>query len=66
MSRRLGRIFPVNISAEMFLHMTAESWKAQGSPFCCPGKDGAQRRAGKVIWEETADLTQRNPPLLSL
>lgn len=66
MSRRLNRIFPINISAEMFLHMKAESWEAQSSPFCCLGKGSAQRRAGEVVWEETVSFTQRNPPLLPL
>lgn len=66
MLQRLDRIVPINITAEMFLHVEAESREAQSSPFCCPGKDGAQRRAGEVVWEETAAFTQRNPPLLPL
>lgn len=61
-SQRLERILPINISPEVFLHTETESWEAQISSFCCPGKDSAQRRAEEVLWEETACFTQRNPP----
>lgn len=61
-SQRLERILPIIISPEVFLHTKTDSWEAQSSSFCCPGKDSAQRRAGEVLWEETAGFTQRNPP----
>lgn len=67
MSQKLDRIFPTNISAEMFLHTKTESWeRAQSSPFCCLCKDSTQRRAEEMVWEETVAFAWRNPSLLFL
>lgn len=62
-SQRLDRILTKNMPAEVFLHIKTESWEAQSSSFCCPGKDSAQRRDGELFWEESTAFTQENPPL---
>lgn len=54
-SQRLHRILTINMSAEVFLHITTESWGAQSPSYCCPSKDSAQRRDGV--------LGRRNPLL---